>query len=150
MKTLIVYDSVHGNTGKIAASIGRGIGGEAQVLPAAEMSAARLQGVGLFVVGSPTMGGRPTKAIVDLLARMPPATLASIPVAAFDTRLTMKFVKLFGFAADKIAAGLEKMGGRVIATPVGFIVSGREGPLAEGELERARAWGKTIGDSSRK
>jgi flavodoxin I len=144
MKALVVYDSVKGNTRQVAEAIGRGIGGGAQVLAAADFTAAKLGGLSLLVVGSPTMGGKPTKAILDALDRIPAASLAGVHVAGFDTRLAMKFVKLFGYAAAKIAAVLEARGGKVIVTPGGFIVMGREGPLSEGELERAAAWGKDL------
>ena len=144
MKSLVVYDSVKGNTRQIAESIGRGIGGEVLVLAAADFPSTKAAVFDLLVVGSPTMGGKPTKAILDALGRLPAASLKGARTAAFDTRLGMKFVKLFGYAAEKIAAALEKKGGRVVATPEGFIVKGREGPLAEGEVQRAAEWGKSL------
>jgi flavodoxin I len=144
MKSLVIYDSVKGNTKKIAESIGRGIGGDAQVLAAAELTAARLAGVTLLVAGSPTMGGKPTKTLLDALDRVPAGSLKGIRAASFDTRLGMKFVKLFGYAAEKIAAALERKGARMVATPEGFVVKGREGPLAAGEGERAERWGKSL------
>ena len=141
---LVVYDSVFGNTRSIAEAIGRGIGAGVPVVSAAELTAERLAGVELLVVGSPTTGGRPTKALVAALDRIPAGALASVRVAAFDTRLSVKFVKIFGFAAARIATVLESKGGKVTATPVGFIVGGRGGPLAAGEPERAERWGKDL------
>ena len=47
---------------------------------------------------------------------------------------------LFGFAAEKIGKALVRKGGSPIATPEGFIVEGSEGPIREGELERAEQW----------
>jgi flavodoxin len=144
VKALVVYDSVKGNTRQIAEAIGRGIGGGTPVLAAADFTAAKLGGLSLLVVGSPTMGGKPTKAILDALERIPAASLQGVHVAGFDTRLGMRFVKLFGYAAEKIAAALEAKGAKVIATPEGFIVKGREGPLVDGEAERAASWGKSL------
>ena len=47
--------------------------------------------------------------------------------------------------ADAVAAGIAKRlrngGYRLAAPPEGFIVTGTEGPLREGELARAREWG---------
>jgi hypothetical protein len=37
-----------------------------------------------------------------------------------------------------------KKGGELIAPPEGFFVQGTEGPLKEGELERASDWAKQI------
>jgi len=65
-------------------------------------------------------------------------------VAAFDTRLTSKFVRIFGYAAVRIADSLKRNGGTLIASTEGFFVKGKEGPLKEGELERATRWAKEI------
>jgi hypothetical protein len=65
-------------------------------------------------------------------------------VAAFDTRLTWWWLRLFGFAAPKIAMTLKKKGGTLIGTPEGFFVTGGEGPLQDGEVERAAAWAREI------
>jgi len=51
MKALIVYDSTHGNTEKIAQAIGEAIEGE--VLRVGEVHPADLQGFDLLIVGSP-------------------------------------------------------------------------------------------------
>jgi len=34
--------------------------------------------------------------------------------------------------------------GTQVVEPEGFIVEGKEGPLKEGEVERAAAWAKTL------
>jgi hypothetical protein len=65
-------------------------------------------------------------------------------VAAFDTRIPSKWVKLFGFAAPKIARRLVKMGGTLVIEPEGFFVLDSEGPLAEGEVARAAIWAQEI------
>jgi flavodoxin I len=54
-------------------------------------------------------------------------------------------VKLFGYAAEPIAAKLQKKGGTLAAPPEGFFVGGTEGPLKEGELERAAQWARRVG-----
>lgn len=51
---------------------------------------------------------------------------------------------LIGYAAPKILSVLESKGGKRAAEPVGFIVTDKKGPLTEGELERARAWGNDL------
>jgi flavodoxin len=135
MKALVVYDSVHGNTEKVARAIGEAIGG--QVLRVDDVNPANLKELDLLIVGSPTHGGFPTEAIHGLVK----ASLAmeGVSVAAFDTR-TKRTV--FGYAAPKIARNLEKNGGELLVPPEGFLVVGMEGPLKDGELERAGAWAK--------
>lgn len=144
MNTLVVYDSMYGNTEMVARAIGAAVGGEVNVRQASEVSADDLQGVDLLFVGAPTQGGRPTQPVQDLLDRLPPGALQATRAAAFDTRLSWFFVKLFGFAAPKIAAGLQGKGAVLASPPQPFFVKGREGPLKEGELERAAVWAKEI------
>jgi hypothetical protein len=74
----------------------------------------------------------------EYLSRLP--SLGGAKVAAFDTRLTKRWVKVFGFAASGIATSLKARGGTLVAEPEGFFVEGKEGPLVEGERERAKAW----------
>lgn len=114
-------------------------------------------GLKLLVIGSPTQRFRPTAAISNLLKGIPENSLKGVKVAAFDTRYTTReinetpalafFVRLFGHstnAAKPIADILEKKGGEQIVSAEGFFVEGMEGPLAQGELERAANWAKQI------
>jgi flavodoxin len=140
----IVYESVHGNTEKVAQAIGKSLAGKAKVLRAAEADPAQMAGVSLLIVGSPTYGGRPVPAVQGFLAKIPASGLKSIRVAAFDTRVTAKFAKIFGYAADKILAILVRNGGIQAKGPEGFYVKGSKGPLADGEAERAAVWAKGL------
>jgi flavodoxin I len=144
MNTLVIYDSVHGNTKKIAQAIGEAVSGEVKVQRAGEVDAARLTDFDLILVGAPTHGGRPTKAMQDFLDKVQADALAGTNVAAFDTRLTARWVRIFGYAAGRIASTLEEKGGTLMGSPEGFFVKGTEGPLKESELERAAAWAKEI------
>ena len=78
-----------------------------------------------------------------------------VQVAAFDTRITEEefrshgffvttLVSVFGYAAEPIAKQLQKKGGELVLPPEGFYVGGTEGPLLDGELARAGAWGEQI------
>jgi flavodoxin len=151
MKALIVYDSVYGNTEKIARAIAGALtpSGEVKVLRAGEVNPSGLESVDLLVVGSPTQGGRPTPAIQDFLNQVPERTIKGVNVAAFDTRFSTKLVAIFGYAAGKIAGSLKTKGGTLILSPEAFFVKGKEGPLKEGELERAAAWAKGILESKK-
>jgi len=151
MKALIVYDSVYGNTEKIARAVAEAItpAGEVKVLQTGEANPSELESLDLLIVGSPTHGGRPTPAVQDFLNKVTQQSLKGIKVAAFDTRATSKFAKIFGNAAGRIAGHPTKKGGVLIASPEGFFVTGTKGPLKEGELERAAAWAKRILESKR-
>ena len=144
MKVLIVYDSIYGNTERIAKAIGEAVTGEVRVARVGEITPAGLQPVDVLIVGSPTLGGRPTEPIQNFLAAVPSDAIKGIRVASFDTRYSGKFVKLFGFAAEKIMQTLEAKGGRSVPPLGDFIVTGKKGPLKEGELERAASWAREI------
>jgi flavodoxin len=142
VKVLIIYDSVHGNTKRIAKAIGGAIAGDVKVLSVDETNSAELKTIDLFIVGSPTQGGRATPAIRNFLNKVSESSLQGINVAAFDTRISTKLVGLFGYAAGRIADNLKGKGGTLIAPPEGFFVKSTKGPLIEGELERAASWAK--------
>jgi len=144
MKALIIYDSMYGNTEKIAKAIGSAITGEAEVLHVGEANHSEWESINLLIVGSPTQGGRPTPAIQDLLNKVSESAIKGINVAAFDTRFSTRWVGIFGYAAGKIAGNLKGKGGTLVASPEGFFVKGKEGPVKEGELERAASWAKEI------
>ena len=144
MKTLVVYDSRYGHTKIIAEAIGASLPGEVDVKHAKDVELVALKACSLLVVGAPTHGAKPSEDAQAFLDRIPAKALSGIGVAAFDTRLTNKLVTLFGTAAPKIAKVLVKKGGTQAGPPVGFYVTGGEGPLREGEVERAAQWAKGL------
>jgi flavodoxin len=155
MNALVVYDSVFGNTEKVAQEIGAALARYMQVKVSSvgEVEAAFEQGLGLLVVGSPTRSFRPTEAVTNFLNNMPKNLLKDIQIAAFDTRLALEtidssalrfIVDKGGYAAKTIVKTLEKKGGHLLAPPEGFLVTGEQGPLKDGELERAEKWGEKL------
>ena len=144
MNALVIYDSVYGNTEKIARAIGDAITGEVEVLRAGNVTPSEVNMIDLLIIGSPTQGGRPTPAVQDFLKGISESAIKGINVAAFDTRFSAKWVMVFGYAAGKIARTLKRKGGILAESPEGFFVEGTKGPLREGELERASDWVKEI------
>jgi len=63
-------------------------------------------------------------------------------IYSIDSSVLRFIVKTGGYAAKSIANRLKKKGGDLIMPPEGFLVTGEEGPLQEGELERAADWAK--------
>ena len=152
MKALIVYDSVYGNTEKIAKAIGGATTGDVKVLRIGEANPSELESVDLLIVGSPTQGGRATQAIQDFLNKVQEQAVKGVNVAAFDTRFSgIKgiLVGIFGYAAGRIANSLKRKGSTLAVSPEGFLVKGTKGPLEEGELERAAVWAKGIVESKK-
>ena len=146
MKTLVVYDSVYGNTETIARAIAEAIPGEVQVLRVGQVQAEVLETVDLLVIGSPTHGALPTDAAQALVDRIGPPPHEGARVATFDTRLTWRFLEKWGgFAAPKMADMLRSKGWTIAGEPGGFFVKGlKKGPLKKGEVERASAWARGL------
>lgn len=153
MKTLVIYDSVFGNTQKVAEAIGRAL--DAPVQSVKNTSAGQLAGLQLLIVGSPTRQFNATPETMAFLKGLPVGALQGVKAAAFDTRIAGNTIKFFFFrwlvqsnyADKKIAAELARVGAS-LAGQEGFLVKESEGPLAEGELERAAAWASQLAGGS--
>lgn len=151
MKALVVYDSVFGNTEKVAQAMGAALGCEA--CRVTEVTPERLASLEALIVGSPTQAFQALKPVKAFLKSIPAGSLKGVRVAGFDTRMDVKevnnavltvFAKAFGYAAEPIGKQLVKKGGTQAVLPEGFIVMGEKGPLRDGELERAAAWAKRV------
>jgi len=164
MRALIVYESMFGNTEKVARQVADGLAGYGQVelREVSEAPAQPDEQLDLVVLGGPTHAFSMSRESTREDARRQGATqgevyaglrewLDGLPkgahhpsVAAFDTRVT-KVRRIPGSAARKAAKVAGRLGYRVTEQPVSFFVEDVDGPLADGELERARAWGDRIG-----
>ena len=159
MKALVVYGSMYGNTEKVARAIGQALGSpdDVEVVAADGVRPEQLTGLTLLIVGSATQRFRPLSAVTSLLKSIPGNGLQGVKVAAFDTRFTEAeinririlafFVSIFGYAAKPIADRLQKKGGQLAMPPEGFYVADTEGPLLDGELERAAEWARKVAAS---
>jgi hypothetical protein len=164
MKAAVVYESHWGNTAAIGRAIAEGIGEGTQALLTSEATPEALAGIDLIVAGAPLLGfSLPSDQMVESLRNDmggPPAPpdlshpsmrswLEALPAgqgraAAFETRIWWSP----GSAAKAILRLLEGKGYRPIERQR-FMVTGRYGPLKDGELERARAWGAEVANAAR-
>jgi hypothetical protein len=159
MKAIVVYESHWGNTEAVARAIAEGIGPDAKALPTDEAVGSAMAGVDLLVAGAPVMMlSLPSDSARDRveLDKKGPAGDASRPVlrtwleglhnvhkgkaAAFDTRMRWTPRGAFGTIESK----LRDAGYDVVTKGKGFVVTGTYGPLRDGELDRARAWGHEL------
>jgi len=160
MSAVVVYESMWGNSEAVARAVAEGLG-EGTALIEVTQAAQRLPvDVGLLVVGGPTHAfsmsrpttradavkqgaptGHETRGIREWLDDLPPST--GIDVATFDTRVA-KVRHLPGSAARKAAKEVRRRHLAHVVDTESFYVEGVDGPLLEGELERARDWGARL------
>lgn len=154
MNSLIIYDSLFGNTQKIAETIAEVLNssGNTKTLMLKNASIDDFKEQNLLIIGSPTHGGQSTPAMQKFLNQIPPQALKNVFVACFDTRFLEKdvnfalrlLIRTIGYAAPKIADLLKSKSGKILTPPEGFIVKGKNGPLKDGELKKAKIWAKQI------
>ena len=170
MKAVVAYESMYGNTRQIAEAIAASLErlGEVEVLSVNDGDASAADRAELLIVGGPThMHGIATEMSRKGVAKaaeededvgLEPGAADGPglrkwltqrsgdgrPAAAFDTRIDRSPI-LTGSAARGIAKRLRRRGYTVVTDPQSFFVEDSEGPLADGELDRARAWGASLG-----
>ncbi len=146
MNALVLFDSKHGNTEKVAQAIAVGLkeGGidsiECRAL--SRSGEEDFQGKDLWVLGTPTHYGRVPFRFSTLLKNALREDHPEVKVVIFDTRMS-DFTE---GAAIKLRKILEKKGKPIVAD-ASFVVVGMRGPLVEGETERARLFGRQIAES---
>lgn len=163
MEIAVVYESMFGNTRDVALAIAAALRehGEVAASEVGVTEVGSVDGVDLLVVGGPThMHGMSTATSRKAAAEDAEEPVVSrgeglrtwladlaktkgTPAAAFDTRLP-KSPLLTGSAAKKYARRLRRRGYRLLVRPESFLVEDSEGPLVDGELERAHTWATDV------
>lgn len=148
MNSLVLYNSKYGNTEQIARAIGTVL---ATYGPSDVRSIRQVDeippGTGLLVVGGPTQGHGMDQQMKTFLGGLPAGAFEDVRVAAFDTRLKWPILRS-GSAAREIAKRLRRLGGQELVKPGSFLVAGGEGPLVEGEIDRATAWAEELAEAA--
>jgi hypothetical protein len=162
MGALVVYESMYGNTQQIAEAVGAGLSSHlpVEVVEVASAPSAIAAGVELLVVGAPThvlgLSRETTRADaaersehdvistgIGLREWLETAAFPSgLAVASFDTKADKRWLP--GSAAAVARRQLRRLGCRPVAAAESFYVEGMEGPLASGEVARARTWGASL------
>jgi flavodoxin len=164
MHAIVVFESHWGNTAAVARAIAEGLGPDAKAMTTSEATPDVVAAADLVVAGAPIMAfGLPSEAMVANAGKDPKAPrpadvshpslrtwLGELPLvdgsaamhraASFETKLRWSP----GGATGAIDGKLRRAGFRSIARGEKFYVSSPYGPLRDGEIERARAWGQEL------
>ncbi len=167
MKALVVYESMFGNTEQVAQAIAAGLGTqlEVEVGEVGDVPVDAAAHAELVLVGGPTHAfsmsrastrqdahrqgarhGSDSRGLREWLSELPTARDGAPVqrVAAFDTRVA-KVRRLPGSAARKAERVTSRLGYGRAVRPTSFFVADTPGPLLDGELARAEAWGAELG-----
>jgi len=169
MKTLVIYESMYGNTHAIATQIALGCqrSGDVKVVPVGEADAQLVDWADLVVVGGPThahgMTSSASRKSAQEVTQKPDSPLeldpdaagpglrdwlrdlgqvAGTPAVAFDTRVDAPAI-VTGRASRGIAKRLRQHGFRMVAEPESFLVT-KDNQLVEGEAGRAVEWASSV------
>jgi hypothetical protein len=168
MKSVILYESMFGNTEHIADKIADGLhlaGVQTVLTDVRDVRPDDLSGCELLVVGAPThafslsrqstrddavrQGAEPARAAygvrewLSTLETTFPTRVDRPKVAVFDTRVE-KVRRLPGSAAKRAARVLRAQGFELLDRPTSFYVADLKGPVTLGEFDRARDWGTRL------
>jgi hypothetical protein len=166
MRALVVFESMFGNTEKVAGAVAHGlqlVGVDTGLLEVSAAPPHLAADLDLLVVGGPTHAfgmsrastradavrqgapsERATTGLREWLESVEVDTEHAPMLAGFDTRATK--VRWLPKAAGPSAAHAGRRRGlEQLARPCGFLVEDIRGPLVDHELERAVAWGRQLG-----
>jgi flavorubredoxin len=164
-RALVVFESMFGNTEQISRAVADGLeaaGVPTRVSEVPQTPADLPPSVDLLVVGAPThalslsrrktridavrQGADESKVAIGLrewLETARPQAARPLHVAVFDTRAS-KVRRLPAAAGPSAARLVKRRGFARIDRPVAFLVDDLHGPLVDGELERAKSWGRSL------
>jgi hypothetical protein len=164
MKALVVYESHWGNTAAVAQAIAAGIGPDAAAVTTDQAPPADVAAADLVVVGAPVLAfSLPSDRMLGSLAAGVPDAPSPPDLghpsmrswldglapghgyaATFETAVRWSP----GGAAGTIDKSLTAAGYERIAKGRRFVVSGRFGPLRDGELDAAKRWGAELSQAT--
>jgi hypothetical protein len=162
MRGFVVYESLFGNTARIAQAVADGLTGHLDVEMHSVNEGLQPDGRDLLVMGGPThafsmsrattredavnqgANADPAIGLREWLDELPEGN--DSPFAAFDTRVDI-VRRLPGSAAKAAAKVARKRGYRLLTRPESFYVQDTPGPLLEGEVQRAEVWGTQLAQS---
>ena len=169
MKTVVVYESMFGNTEHVARTIAEALeraGSQVTVTDVARCSPSDLDGCDLLVLGAPThallpeptvharrcgppgCGPGPRSAGAPRVAhhagRRASGPAWTVPPSLSSTPASTRCGTSRARLPSETARSLRSQGFEVLDRPTSFYVEDVRGPLVDGERERARIWARHL------
>jgi menaquinone-dependent protoporphyrinogen IX oxidase len=143
MKGIIVFDTSHGNTRKVAETISEALkesGVESDTFYVKDVKKLSAKEYDFLILGSPTKFGTMSLGTRRFLGKVKSKEWMSKPFAAFDTENPENIEKKQGSAAEKIAEKLTDKQMKQLVPVLKAVVLGWKGPLQDGEIERVKQY----------
>jgi flavodoxin len=151
MKVIVVYDSVSKTrmTEKVAVIIQDGLkekGIDAEALHVNQAGGVDIDAYDCLIIGSPTMGWKPTKETVKFLDGLKGKNVTGKFAASFDTQMR-SFMS--GNANKAMDAQLRTLGFKIVKDPLlAYVHGGKNGyQFRDGEPEKVKEWAKGLVDA---
>ena len=143
MKVLIIFDTKHGNTQKVAELIADGLnsveGNETEVVNVKGFDINKDKTYDLILIGSPNHMGSHTKNIKKFISNLSSTTVKVNLFAVFDTYMKGDFEK----AVKKMEKQLTKnfLNSTMALPGLSIKVDGMKGPIVEEDLSKCKEYG---------
>jgi menaquinone-dependent protoporphyrinogen IX oxidase len=148
MKGIVIYDTTHGNTKTIAETVAKALketGFEVEISHVKDIKELHAKDYDFLVLGSPTKIGTMSFTFSRFInGKIKGDEWRNKPFASFDTELEESISKGGGNAAEKIAKKLSEKGLKQVLPVFKSTVLGMNGPLKEGEIEKAKEYAKEL------
>ena len=140
MRACVVFDTVYGNTEKIARALESGLieaGIQTVCMNVKDVATDALNQYDLLCVGGPTQYRTASKVMQDFVGSLANVDLAGKPAFAFDTR---RDSFLAGSAARYIEEGLRRRGMKIISPRMSAIIVSPEPEKEKQDFESKDEW----------
>ncbi|MDD1721264.1 MAG: flavodoxin family protein [Euryarchaeota archaeon] len=148
MKALVIYDSLYGNTEKVARALASGMregGIDVECVRANTVDVGTLRAYDMIVIGGPTHSMGLSDTMKTFTKQLKEAAVKNKQAFAFDTKYDSRFA---GSAGKKIEQRMKQNGMKVVVPHASAIVLGKEGPLKEGTEAQFKQIGTELARSA--
>ncbi|MEM3566404.1 MAG: flavodoxin domain-containing protein [Candidatus Bathyarchaeia archaeon] len=146
VRVIVVFESLYGNTKRVAESIIEGIkevgGVEVSLKELKELDLKEIPFCDAILIGSPNHVGGPTRGIKGFIDKLSKLQLDGKKFAVFDTYMGRDFEKAVKKMEKRVSEKAPSL--RRIAAGLSIKVQGIKGPIVEGELPKCKEFGKNI------
>lgn len=145
-RVLIAYNTVYGNTKRVAELIAQGLkdGGvsDVSVVDMEKTDSRQVAGFDVILLGCPNHAGRPTRAFGKFVDGMKKPGVQGKLIAAFDTYAGGQFQKAMKKMEEQMNKNLP--GSTLLSPGLSIQVQGMKGPIVDGEEGKCVSFGADL------